>query len=105
MSGDREGDVSRAFVAIAGSLATGHEVTDLLDELTRDCTRLLAIASAGLLLADRGGALHVLAASSGHTWELELLQLQRTEGPCLECFSGGTPIRVPDLAGAEQRWP
>ena len=37
---------------------------DLLTGLTADCARLLDVASAGLLLADRRGVLHVLAASS-----------------------------------------
>lgn len=64
---DREGEVSRVFVSIAGSLASGRDVVDLVVELTSECVRLLDIASAGLLLADGLGDLHVLAASSEQT--------------------------------------
>ena len=55
-------EVARAFVALAGSLAKGYDVVDLLCELTRDCARLLDVASAGLLLADERGVLHVVSA-------------------------------------------
>lgn len=105
MSNNRESDVNAVFVSIAGSLATGRDVVELVVELTTECARLLDIASAGLVLADGLGELHVLAASSERTRELELFQLQRAEGPCLDTYRSGEPISVEDLAAAEQRWP
>jgi len=102
---DREGAVTAAFVALASSLATGADVVDLLDTLTGDCAGLLDIASAGLLLADSRGTLHVLAASSHATRQVELFQLQRDEGPCRDCHHTGQAVSVPDLAAAEARWP
>jgi hypothetical protein len=92
-------------VALASSLTSGYDVVDLLNNLTSECARLLDIASAGLLLADRLGVLHVLAASSEHTRQLELFQLQREEGPCLDCYRSGQPVAVADLAAAADRWP
>ncbi|MBW3639199.1 MAG: GAF and ANTAR domain-containing protein [Actinobacteria bacterium] len=100
-----EGQVTRAFVSLASSLANGADVVDLLSELTEGCARLLDIASAGLLLADPHGTLHVLAASSERTRELELFQVQRAEGPCLDSYLEGEPVLVPDLAAATARWP
>lgn len=100
-----EGDVTRAFVALAGGLARGVDVLDLLGQLTGESARLLDVASAGLLLADQRGVLHVLAASSERTRELELYQLQREEGPCLDSYRSGEPISVPDLDQATDRWP
>jgi hypothetical protein len=105
MSLEREREVTKAFVSLANSLADGVDVVDLLTGLTTDCARLLDIASAGLLLADASGVLHVLAASSERTRNLELFQLQREEGPCLECFREGRPVSVPDLSQAADRWP
>jgi hypothetical protein len=105
MSDSRERDVTRAFVSLASSLANGHDVVELLSDLTVDCARLLDIASAGLLLADSLGVLHVLAASSQRTHHLEVFQLQREEGPCLDCYRGGSPVSVPDLDQAAARWP
>ena len=105
MTGTREAEVARSFVSLASSLVNGYDVVDLLDELTSDCARLLDVASAGLLLADGRGVLHLMAASSEQTRQLELFQLQREDGPCLECFRDGTPVSVPDLDEATDRWP
>jgi transcriptional regulator with GAF, ATPase, and Fis domain len=102
---EREGEVISAFVSVAGALATGYDVVDLLNTLTSESARLLDVASAGLLLADGLGVLHVVAASSEDTRQLELFQLQRDEGPCLDCYRTGEPISVPDLAAAADRWP
>ncbi|MDQ1641153.1 MAG: hypothetical protein QOJ90_504 [Actinomycetota bacterium] len=105
MNVTREREVTEAFVALASSLANGYDVVDLLNSLTADCARLLDVASAGLLLADSGGVLHVMAASSEGTRQLEVVQLQRAEGPCLDCYRTGQAVSVEDLAQAADRWP
>ena len=105
MSGMREAEVTRAFVSLASSLANGYDVVDLLDELAADCARLLDVASAGLLLADGRGMLHVMAASSERTRQVEVFQLQRDEGPCLDCYRVGAAVAVADLEEAADRWP
>lgn len=105
MSDTREADVARSFVTLASSLAKGYDVVDLLGELTTDCARLLDVASAGLLLADSRGVLHVMAASTEDTRKLEIFQLQREDGPCLQCYSTGDPVAVADLAQEADRWP
>ena len=105
MSASRESAVSQAFVSLANGMVDGVDVVDLLSGLTADCARLLDIASAGLLLADRRGVLHVVAASSEVTRNLELFQLQREEGPCLDCYRGGTAVVVADLSRERDRWP
>lgn len=105
MTGTREAEVARSFVTLASSLANGYDVVDLLDELTTDCARLLDVASAGLLLADARGVLHIMAASSEQTRQLEVFQLQRDEGPCLECYRDGAVVSVANLDEATDRWP
>ena len=105
MSGERQADINRSFVALASSLVNGYDVVDLLVQLTEDCTRLLDIASAGLLLADGRGVLHVVAASTEATRLLEVHQLQRAEGPCRDCYLDGAPVSVADLSAVAQRWP
>ena len=100
-----ERDVTRVFVALAGGLAGGDDVTELLSTLTAECARLLDVASAGLLLADQRGVLHVMAASSERTRELEVFQLQREDGPCRDSYLTGAAISVPDLAAETDRWP
>ncbi|HXH78451.1 GAF and ANTAR domain-containing protein [Nocardioides sp.] len=102
---NRETDVIRAFVELSNELVDGYDMIDLLTNLTQSCARLLDVASAGLLLTDEKGALHFVAASSERTHNLELFQLQRDEGPCLDCFHGGKAVNVPDLSAATGRWP
>lgn len=105
MTEDREGAVIAAFVSLAENLVGDFDVVDLLSSLTVHCADVLDIASAGLLLADGRGVLHVLAASSERTRSLELFQLQREEGPCLDSFRTGSPIGVEDLNREASRWP
>jgi len=105
MTGDRERTLTEAFVFVANSLVDGLDPVDLLSGLTADCARLLDIESAGLLLADPQGRLHVVAASSERTRTLELFQLQRDQGPCLDCFHSGAPVAVADLQAEAARWP
>jgi HPt (histidine-containing phosphotransfer) domain-containing protein len=105
MTAGRESQVTQAFVSLANSLVDGFDVVDLLSGLSADCARLLDIASAGVLLADRRRVLHVVAASSEATRNLELFQLQRDQGPCLDCYRYGAPVSVPDLSEHAERWP
>ena len=105
MTGSRERDVTRAFVELASSLARGYDVVELLSGLTADCAKLLDIASAGLLLADGRGVLHVMAASSERTRQLEVFQVQRADGPCRDCYLDGAPVSAPDLQQESERWP
>ena len=105
MTTDRERAVIDAFVSVANSLVDSFDIVELLDGLTFDCASLLDVASAGLLLADRSAVLHVMVASSEATRDLELFQLQRDEGPCLDCFRVGSAVSVADLGAAAARWP
>lgn len=101
----REREITQAFVSLAHTLAEGYDTVDLLRGLTTDCARLLDVASAGLLLADGRGVLQVVAASSEHTRELEIFQLQGQQGPCLECYRADSRVIVPDLSQEMERWP
>ena len=101
----RETRVLDAVVSLVDSLLDDFDVVDLLTELTGNCTELLDIASAGLLIADPRHQLHLMAATSEATHDLELLQLQSEEGPCLDCYTTGRPVCVADLLDARARWP
>ncbi|MDQ1725189.1 MAG: hypothetical protein QOG52_2217 [Frankiaceae bacterium] len=105
MSPTREREIIAAFVSLATSLADGDDVVELLTGLTTDCVRLLDVTAAGLLLADTNGVLHLVAASSEEATTLELFQLQRAEGPCLDCYHSGDAVSAPDLSDTTHRWP
>jgi GAF domain-containing protein len=105
MSLGRERGVTHAFVSLARNLADGFDPVDLLSGLAEDATQLLDVASTGILLADPRHVLHVVAASSEAARALEVYQLQREQGPCLDCFRTGVPVSVPDLPAEAARWP
>ncbi|QWF20207.1 GAF and ANTAR domain-containing protein [Nocardioides sp. LMS-CY] len=105
MTDGRERDIIHAFVGLSNELVEEYDVVEMLSLLTMNCAGLLNVASAGLLLADGQGTLHLVASSSERTHHLEVFQLQREEGPCLDCYAVGEPVIVPDLATEERRWP
>lgn len=101
----RETRVLAAVVSLVDSLFDGFDVVDLLTDLTSRCAELLDVEAAGLLLADPRRHLHLIAATSEQSRELELFQLQSDEGPCLDCYNTGEAITVADLSAERQRWP
>jgi hypothetical protein len=101
----RETRVLAAVVTLVDSLLHDFDVVELLTQLAEQCAQLLDVSSAGLLLVDPHGQLHLMAATSEKTQHLELFQLQADEGPCLDCFATGEPISVADISAAAQRWP
>jgi GAF domain-containing protein len=101
----RETRVLDAVVSIVDSLLDDFDVVDLLTGLTERCAELLDIEAAGFLLADPLNQLRLLAATSEQTRELELFQLQASEGPCVDCYATGQPVSVADVQEALPRWP
>jgi transcriptional regulator with GAF, ATPase, and Fis domain len=101
---DREQAISRAFVALADTLVDDYDIIDMLDQLASHSVALLAADAAAIMLGDAHRHLRVVAASSDDAKLMELLQLQNEQGPCLDCYHTATPVRVPDVAIADQ-WP
>jgi transcriptional regulator with GAF, ATPase, and Fis domain len=97
--------LARTFVELADNLVAEFDLIDFLRLLTDRCVTMLDASAAGVLLADRGGELRVMAASDEQVRLLELFQLQSDEGPCLECFRTGAPVTVPELRTQADRWP
>jgi GAF domain-containing protein len=97
--------VAAAFVELADTLVDDFDVVDFLHQVSVRCAQVLEVSAAGVLLADPGGALRVVAASTEQTRLLELLQVQTDQGPCPECFHSGRRVTVPDLSAAISRWP
>ena len=56
-AGERTAELAEAFAELAGALAHGYDVVDLLDRLVQHCVHLLEVDAAGLILADSAGAL------------------------------------------------
>ncbi len=101
----REDLVARTFVELADTLVEGYDPIEFLHRLTERCVSLLDMAEAGVVLADSHGQLRALASSSERMHLIELIELQRQDGPCLDCWRSGEPVREDRLAEAASRWP
>ena len=96
----------RTLVELADSLVDDFDVVELLTLLTDRCVEAFEVDDAGLMLAAPiGGPLRVMASSSAAMRDLELAELQSSEGPCVDCYGSGEPVRNADLASATDRWP
>lgn len=101
----REERLSRVFVELADTLASGFDVVDFLHMLTERCVELLDVGAAGVVLADEQGVLRVMASSDERAHTLELFEVQNQEGPCLDCFRSGEPVFNEPLHAEGTRWP
>jgi GAF domain-containing protein len=101
----REHRIVETFVELADKMVDEFDVIEFLHRLAERCAELLDCAEAGLLLADAAGLLRVMASSSERSEALELLQSQRDEGPCVECYRQGAPVFSEDLRADRERWP
>jgi GAF domain-containing protein len=101
----REGLLAQTFVDVADTLVADFDIVDFLTMLTHRCVELFDLSEAGLLLANPPDRVRVVASSSHRMELLELFELQHDEGPCLDCYRSGNPVRCDDLRGAAERWP
>jgi GAF domain-containing protein len=98
--------VTRTLVELADTLVDDFDVVELFNLLTDRCCEALGVSDAGLMLAAPiGGELRLMASSSIIMRDLELYELQASEGPCLDCYRSGTPVENEQLGTARQRWP
>jgi transcriptional regulator with GAF, ATPase, and Fis domain len=102
---EREQRLVHVFVELADTLVEEFDVVDFLQTLTERCVELAGADAAGLMLDDQRGTLQPIAHTDESARLLELFELQRAEGPCLDCFATGQRIANIDLARATERWP
>src|SRR5204862_67377 len=66
---------------------------------------LMGVDAAGVLIADQNSEPGLCVATDEKARILELLQLETSEGPYLECYNTGLPVQEPDISRCEERWP
>ena len=104
MGMEREQVLARTFVELADTLVDDFDLVELSQTLVERCVELFDATAAGLLLADPAGDLRVLACSSDQLRIIELFEVQSEEGPCLDCYRGGLPVIIHDLAHVDGHW-
>jgi GAF domain-containing protein len=101
----QEAVLLRTIVDLADSLVDDFDIVELLTLLSDGCVEALDVAAAGVMLGAPSGVLQVIASSSETMRDLELFQLQSSEGPCLDSYRSGSAIVNLELSGADGRWP
>ena len=105
MSGTtREVELLRAFAGLADTLVAGYDVVDLMQRLVDTCRDLLDVTASGVLLADETGELDLLASTSEASRLVEIFQISAYSGPCIESFTTGRVVSLPNLSDAPERW-
>jgi GAF domain-containing protein len=100
----REQDLLRAFATLADTLVADYDVVDLLQTLVETCRDLLHATASGVLLANSHGELELLASTSEASRLVELMQLSADAGPCIESFTTGRTVLLPDITQAPENW-
>ncbi|WP_150307815.1 GAF and ANTAR domain-containing protein [Planctomonas psychrotolerans] len=101
----REQRLNVVFVKLADTLVDDYDTVELLQYLVESCAELLDTDAGGLMLADSSGQLQAIA-STGEAAELvEIMQLNAGMGPCVECFTTGEAVSVPDIDTVQAKWP
>ncbi|MGZ0146251.1 GAF and ANTAR domain-containing protein [Kribbella sp. WER1] len=97
--------VREVFIELSDTLVADFDIIEFLDRLGSRCGELLDVSACGILLVDHQGALNLVAASSEQVRLIELVQLQNLQGPCLDTFKTGRPVRYADLRDGGSPWP
>jgi GAF domain-containing protein len=99
--------LAQVLVELADTLVAGFDLMDFLHTLTERCVELLEVDAAGLLLADSGGILRLVAASAEQARVVELFQIQNDEGPCVDSYRTGQVVVANDIRAnpAAAKWP
>lgn len=81
-----------------------HALEQALEHTVSACVDLFRVTGSGLMVADDQNTLRYVAASDGPGRQLELIQTETGQGPCVDTFVHDTVVTTEDLA-ADQRWP
>jgi hypothetical protein len=92
-------------VELADTLVENYDQIDFLHRLAERCVSVLGVSEAGVVLVGPEGQLRPLASSSERMHLMELIEVQREDGPCLDCWRSGEAVREDELSESRERWP
>ncbi|MGA8845984.1 MAG: GAF and ANTAR domain-containing protein [Nocardioides sp.] len=100
----RTATLASALSEAASALVGDPDVTDILHRIVNDCEDVLDADAVAILVRDASGELSLLSATTHEAADLELLQIQRSSGPCVEVLSSGEALAVSGSAQLAERW-
>lgn len=93
----------RILSEFARTLVVRYEIADVLYELAARTTTLLDVAGAGVSLRDQGRLRFVTGVNEA-TVRVEQGQERLQQGVCVEAFTSGRAVTVPNLAEVGEQW-
>ena len=105
MTASREQLVMDTFVELADMLASDTDIGDFLQGLVEHCAQILRVDTGGVVLEGADGKLQLVAATSERMKELEDLEIQEREGPCLDAYRQARQVLAEDLRQRIDIWP
>lgn len=100
----RTATLASALSEAVSALVGEPDVTDILHRIINDCEEVLGADAVAILVRDSTGELSLLSATSHRVADLELLQIQRSSGPCVEVLQSGEALSVSGIAQLVDRW-
>jgi hypothetical protein len=95
--------VGEAFSAAASAMAADHNVVDIAASLLSDCVAILPAASAAIMVT-QGEELVLLHSTSHRATQIEMLQIQSEQGPCVESIAGNLVVTETGPDALVARW-
>jgi hypothetical protein len=94
----------QAHAHAVAALVGEPDVADVLAHLVTDCAGVMNAHSVAILARDSSGELSLLAATSHRATEIEMLQVQRLSGPCIDVIDSGEALTLAGAARFRERW-
>jgi GAF domain-containing protein len=105
MAQQSQHDLALRMAEMARTLAGDRTLDSILAEVTSAAVELIpGVDTAGILLIGKRGSFESLATTSEVPHQLDILQMEFDEGPCVQAALADTVVRTEDFR-AETRWP
>lgn len=96
---------AQSLAQVTSALVAEHDTLDVLTHLVDDCARAVSADAVGLVVSTGAEDLELLAATSHRTAELEIFQVEQTDGPCIDCIRTGQLTSATGREELRSRWP
>jgi GAF domain-containing protein len=94
-------ELALLLVEFARNLVRGYDIEAILSRVCEGTAAIVGATGAGVMLEDEQGDLRFVAASDEIVREIEDLQIEFGEGPCLHSYHTGEQVVVTDLATSD----